>query len=379
MATKKTLDDIFNDDDPFGLLEVKAPSATFRTKDERLVSTFEEINAFVEKNGRPPQLNGGIQEHGLAARLDGFRDNADKREQLLPYDKFNLLAIATSSISSLDDIFEDDDLGIFDDDSGLFSFEHVRRPDERASAEFVAKRKPCPDFYNYESLFKSVHTDLKENKRSFVEFKQGNLIEGAFYMHNGVLFYLEKINISQREHYKPDGTRVREDGRTRCIFENGTESNMLKRSVEKILYANGKAITERNETSNEYFDRNMHVTEADQESGYIYVLKSKSNKPEIRAIKHLYKIGFTTTTVDDRIKNAVNDPTYLMAGVEVVMTFKCYNMNTHKLEELLHDYFGNSCLEIEIFDKNGFRHSPREWFTVTLSEIEEFISVVLET
>lgn len=198
-------------------------------------------------------------------------------------------------------------------------------------------------------------------------------------MHNGVLFYLEKINISQREHYKPDGTRVREDGRTRCIFENGTESNMLKRSVEKILYANGKAITERNETSNEYFDRNMHITEADQESGYIYVLKSKSNKPEIRAIKHLYKIGFTTTTVDDRIKNAVNAPTYLMAGVEVVMTFKCYNMNTHKLEELLHDYFGNSCLEIEIFDKNGFRHSPREWFTVTLSEIEEFISVVLET
>ena len=124
MATKKTLDDIFNDDDPFGLLEVKAPAATFRTKDERLVSTFEEINAFVEKNGRPPQLNGGIQEHGLAARLDGFRDNADKREQLLPYDKFNLLAIATSSISSLDDIFEDDDLGIFDDDSGLFSFEY---------------------------------------------------------------------------------------------------------------------------------------------------------------------------------------------------------------------------------------------------------------
>jgi len=66
-----------------------------------------------------------------------------------------------------------------------------------------------------------------------------------------------------------------------------------------------------------------------------------------------------------------------MAGVEVVMTFKCYNMNTQKLEKLLHDYFGHSCLEIEIFDKNGFRHSPREWFTVTLSEIEEFVSVVV--
>ncbi len=380
MATKKTLDDIFNDDDPFGLLEVKAPAASFRTKDERLVSNFEAINTFVEKNGRLPQLNEGIQEHGLAARLEGFRDNTENREKLLPYDKLNLLTAKNQEINSLDDIFEDDVLGIFDDDLGLFDFTLVRRPDDRASADYVAKRKPCPDFQNYEGLFKAVHVDLKESKRSFVEFKQGNLKEGAFYMHNGLLFYLEKINISQREHYKTDGTRVREDGRTRCVFENGTESNMLKRSVEKILYANGKAITELNESSNDYFERNMmQITVADQQSGYIYVLKSKSEKPEIKAFKHLYKIGFTTTTVEDRIKNATIDPTYLMAGVEVVMTFKCYNMNTHKLEKLLHDYYGNSCMEIEIFDKNGLRHSPREWFTVTLSEIEEFVERILKT
>lgn len=379
MAIKKTLDDIFNDDDPFGLLVVKAPSASFRTKDERLVNTFEEINAFVEKNGRPPLLNGGIQEHGLAARLAGFIESADKREQLLPYDKFNLLTAKYQEINSLDDIFEDNVLGIFDDDLGLFDFNLVRRPDERASADYVAKRKPCPDFQNYEGLFKAVHADLKESKRSFVEFKQGNLKEGAFYMHNGLLFYLEKINISQHEHYKTDGTRVREDGRTRCVFENGTESNMLKRSVEKILYANGKAITELNESSNDNFERNMmQIIDADQQSGYIYVLKSKSENPEIKAFKHLYKIGFTTTTVEDRIKNATVDPTYLMAGIELVMTFKCYNMNTHKLEKLLHDYFGNSCLEIEIYDKNGFRHSPREWFTVTLSEVEEFVERILK-
>jgi hypothetical protein len=378
METKKTLDDIFNDDDPFGLLEVKAQSAPYRSKDERLISTFEEINAFVEKNGRAPQLNGGIQEHGLAARLAGFIESPDKREQLLPYDKFNLMNAKSQEINSLDDIFDDDEFGIFDDDAGLFDFTLVRRPDERASADYVAKRKPCPDFYNYEELFESVHADLKENKRSFVEFKQGNLKERAFYMHNGVLFYLEKINISQREHYKPNGTRVREDGRTRCIFENGTESNMLKRSVEKILYANGKAITERNETSNDYFDRTFsQITDSDKQTGYIYVLKSKSENPEIKAIKHLYKIGFTTSSVEERIKNAISDPTYLMAAVELVMTFKCYNMNTHKFEKLLHDYFGDSCLEIEIFDKNGYRHSPREWFTVSLSEIEEFVEAIM--
>ncbi len=384
MATKKALDDIFNDDDPFGLLEVKAPSVSLRTKDERLVGTFEEINAFVEKNGRPPLSNGGIQEHGLAARLAGFIESADKREQLLPFDRFNLLLAKNREINSLDDIFEDDifeddALGIFDDDMGLFDFDLVRRPDERASADYVAKRKPCTDFDMYEHLFKAVHSDLKENKRSFVEFKQENLKEGAFYMHNGMLFLLEKINISQREHYKPDGTRVREDGRTRCVFENGTESNMLKRSVEKILYANGKAITERNETSNDYFDRNMkQINDADKQTGFIYVLKSKSENPAIKAYKHLYKVGFTTGTVDDRIKNAKNDPTYLMAEVEIAMTFKCFNMNTHKFEKLLHDYFGHSCLEIDIFDKNGLRHSPREWFNISLTEINDFVETIIQ-
>lgn len=87
MATKKTLQDIFNDDDPFGLLDVQAPSSSYRSTDERMVSSFEEINTFVEKNGRVPQLNGGVQEHRLASRLADYRNNADKREQLLSVDR----------------------------------------------------------------------------------------------------------------------------------------------------------------------------------------------------------------------------------------------------------------------------------------------------
>ena len=49
----------------------------------------------------------------------------------------------------------------------------------------------------------------------------------------GYLFLLESITYERDDHYKEDGTRVRKDGRTRCIFENGTESNILKRSVDK--------------------------------------------------------------------------------------------------------------------------------------------------
>ncbi|MEX2594694.1 MAG: hypothetical protein WD426_18135 [Anditalea sp.] len=84
------------------------------------------------------------------------------------------------------------------------------------------------------------------------------------------------MEITRKTHYKPDGIRVREDGRTRCIFENGTQSNMLKRSVEKILYANGKAVTENFEKVNEGFAETFGIiTDEDQEAGFIYLIKSK--------------------------------------------------------------------------------------------------------
>ena len=99
----------------------------------------------------------------------------------------------------------------------------------------------------------------------------GNLREGAYYVHNGVLFLLEEIQITKKEHYREDGTRVREDGRTRCIFENGTVSNMLKRSVEKILYANGQVVSENIEKVNEKFiEKFSNITDEDEEAGFIY-------------------------------------------------------------------------------------------------------------
>ena len=223
-----------------------------------------------------------------------------------------------------------------------------------------------------------VQNDLKNSKRTLVDFKQGNLRENTFYVHNGVLFYLEKINITQKEYYKSDGTRVREDGRTRCIFENGTESNMLKRSIEKILYANGKVVTENLDSSNEEFLKHFNnISEVDQETGFIYILKSKSTKKEIQEINNLFKIGYSSTTVEERIKNAAQEPTYLMADVRIVMTYNCYNMNPLKLENILHNFFGKSCLSIDVIDSSGKRCTPREWFIAPLEIIDEAIQLIL--
>ena len=43
------------------------------------------------------------------------------------------------------------------------------------------------------------------------------------------------------------------------------------------------------------------------------VLKSKSSDARIQAIADLYKIGYCTEPVEERIANAEQEPTYLMA------------------------------------------------------------------
>lgn len=374
----QTLDDIFNDDD-LGLLNTKPTNSPARNEDEKLVSSFEDINIFFEKNNREPEQERSVQERQLFARLKALRENPKKAEILKNYDRFGLLVSELKTINSLDDILDDDILGLLDDDSeGLFDLKHVKVIDERASTDFVARRKPCKDFDQFEQSLKDVQKDLASGKRKLVEFKMGNLRENTFYVHNGVLFLLKEINISKKDHYRADGTRVRADGRTRCIFENGTESNMLKRSVEKLLYANGKTVSENaDRVANTFKEKFSNINENDQESGYIYILKSKSEKPEIKAIQNLYKIGFSTVEVEERIKNASQEPTYLMADVRIIMTFKCFNMNTHKLEQLLHTFFGKACLSIDIFDKNGNRHTPREWFIAPLNIIEQAIELII--
>jgi hypothetical protein len=379
MEKDRILKEIFAND-PLGLLEIKPSNSPVRNADERLVVSFQEINEFYEQHNREPQLGGSIQEHQLYSRLKSIRENPMKVESLKIHDIHGLLDYVPKEITSLDEVLNDDLLGILkdDDDTDLFNLKHIFKIKERESTDFVAKRKPCKDFIKYEADFKQIHTDLKAGKRKLIEFKQDNLREKCYYVNNGILFFVEKINITKKEHYKPDGTRVREDGRTRCIFENGTESNMLKRSVEKMLYANGKVVSENVDATNEEFLRKFSdINDEDKAAGFIYILKSKSDKQEIKELNNLYKIGFSKGSVEERIKYASKEPTYLMADVNIVMAYKCYNMNPQKLEQLVHGFFGKSCLNIDVFDENGVRHTPREWFIAPLHVIEQAIHYII--
>lgn len=382
MDKDEILSDIFNND-PLGLLNVKPKQNNTKTSEDRLSDSFQEINDFVSQNNREPEPSiSNIFEYKLYTRLKGIREDNVKVEQLKSIDTHNLLPVENENnkpieINTINDIFSSDSLDILGDDSGLFDFKHTPKIDEREKTDFIARRKPCKDFDNYKQLLKNVQIDLKEGRRKIVDFKLNTLREKSFYIHNGVLFYIEEINMTKDDHYKDDGTRVRRDGRTRCIFENGTESNMLMRSVEKILYDNGRAVTDNNEQSNKSIMEDFIINEDDKEAGYIYVLKSKSTNPEIQSIKNLYKIGYSTTKVEDRIRNASKEPTYLMADVDYITGWQCYNLNPQKFEHLIHSFFGSSCLNLEVVDSKGKKHKPREWFIAPLVVIEEVVESII--
>src|SRR5690606_6169201 len=373
MSKKKTLEDIFNDDE-FGILDSKPKQSNVKTQDERLIESFQEINAFFEKNDREP-TESNVTEFMLSSRLKSLRQDANKIEILKPYYTHNLLN-AVEEVKSVDDILKDDDLGILDTEETLsiFKLKNVPSSADRSETDFVAQRKPLKEkeFLPYESMFKKTHKELKEGKRKLFKYENAdkNLKAGSYYVLNGVLLYLEEVNLETDNITLPSGDRLRKDGRTRIIFENGTMSNMLYRSLDKALLHkdnDGKLVSHTDyEMEKELFDSVNSVNEDDLETGWIYILKSKSTNSEIASLKDLYKIGYSTAPVKERIKNAVKEPTYLMADVEIVSSYKCYNVNAQKFENLIHRFFAEACLNIDVFDDKGRRITPREWFVVPL-------------
>ena len=376
----KILDDIFSND-PLGLLNVKLKTSNVKTADERLSNSFEEINDFIAKNEREPTPNpSNISEYQLYSRLKNLREDEGKMLALEPQDKYGLLNIEKKEINSIDDIFNDDILGMFDDGDAqsLFEFKHTPREIARAEADFVARRKPCKNFKDYDNLFKSVQADLSDGKRKLIPFHYELLKENNYYVHNGVILFLKSVKWVKQIQQFESGIHNRPDGRTEVIFENGTSSDMMFQSLYKALHFNGKAITENSDNvTEEFYESFTQITEEDQEAGYIYVLSSKSTDPKISEIQNLFKIGYSTAPVANRIKNAEKEPTYLMAPVHIEAEYKTFNMNTQKFEQLLHNFFGASCLNIDIYDDKLRRHMPQEWFIVPLDVIDRAIELII--
>lgn len=275
----------------------------------------------------------------------------------------------------IDDILNDPLLDISDAQAALFDF-----PDDmqkamkgKKKADYVAHKKHCENFEDYEPLFAQVRQELKEGKRLLLKSgKASNFAEGNFYVVDGVVVYLESIGKYSK------GSNGMQNARTRCIYENGTEQDEYLSTLRKNVSLNGYIITKTEEEQNESLAKNAELGKDDQVTGYIYVLRSLSEEAEIAGQQDLYKIGFTTNTVEERIANAEQDPTYLMAKVEIMARYKVVNMNSQMFESLIHQVLEAARFHVRVKDANGQQHEPKEWYVVPLAVVDAIVKKIVD-
>jgi hypothetical protein len=244
---------------------------------------------------------------------------------------------------------------------------HVRSAAEKRAAEEIANRQKCEDFDSFKPLFEQVQKELNAGLRQTRRFeRKSEIAPGRFYILGGQKAYVAVME----EPFTNEHGYI--DARLRVIFDNGTESNLLMRSLQKALQQDpaGRRIIE--PSAGPLFANQSE--EEDEASGIVYVLQSKSDHPAVAAHRDvLHKIGVTGGNVARRIANARLDPTFLMADVEIVATYELYNINRTRLENLIHRIFGSARLNIEIKDRFGQSIVPKEWFLVPLFAVDEAI------
>lgn len=373
----------FTDDDDALLaelgVEVEAKRTSNRTaEEERVIAGFEEIQRFFETHKRLPRHGETVDifERLYAVRLDRIREIEACRSIVEPMDHQGLLGVQPIMTQADIDEMDDDallaELGIEAEVSEITTLKHVRSVSEKRAAEEIANRERCEDFEQFKPLFDQVQADLKSGVRTtrpFVKdagFLKAEITVGQFFILGGQTVYVAEVGEPIKA---PNGET---DARLRAIYSNGTESNILLRSLQRALYKDetGRRITE--PTAGPLFAD--ETDDGDLASGKIYVLRSKSETPLVAQNRDLiHKIGVTGGSVERRIANAKFDATFLLADVEIVATYELFNINRTKLENVIHRVFGAARLDMEIKDRFGKPVVPREWFLVPLFVIDEAV------
>lgn len=344
-------------------------------QEERIIAGFEDIQRFVDQHRRHPQLGEGrdIFERLYATRLERLRSLENCRAILAPLDRQGLLT-STSSPGLVSPTVSDEELlsalGVADADGGLSELRHVRSSAEKRAAEEVAQREKCLDFGKFKPLFEQVQKELDSGLRATRPFGiKAEIQPGRFFILGGQKALVADMGEVFKQDYGDN------DARLRVIFDNGTESSMLMRSLQRALTKDTASRRITDPSAGPLFASSAE--DGDEESGTIYVLRSLSDHPKV--IEHrdlLHKVGVTSGSVERRVSNAKLDPTFLMADVEIVTTYKLLNINRVKLENLLHRVFERARLDVEITDRFGHPVTPREWFLVPLFVIDDVVEKI---
>lgn len=364
------LDELRSELDDFAQPEKKGGRSA---REERIIAGFDEIQRFVETHGHAPQHGEGrdIFERLYAVRLDRLRALEECRSLLAPFDHQELLTgagvVSAAPVEAMDD---DELLAELEGAAGasdITELRHVRTSADKRAAEEIANRQRCEDFDRFKPLFQQVQQEIEGGFRQTRPFElKAEIRPGSWFIVGGQKAYVAEMG---EIFSNPQG---RTDARLRVIFDNGTESNLLMRSLQRALHKDdaGRRITD--PVAGPLFAGES--VEGDQASGTIYVLRSKSDHPVVAANRDvLHKIGVTGGDVAKRIVNAKLDATFLLADVEIVATYELYNINRARLENLVHRIFDAARLDIEIKDRFGNPVVPREWFLVPLFVVNEAV------
>ena len=394
MATYKNFDDIFIDDFFKEVLVVEKKE--HKISSDKDIEDFQEINNFFSKNNRIPKVAKVLgKERSLGKRFEGIVADKEKIKKLLPFDEYGLLKgyeiqeekevqVAEDKVeyNSIDDILSDFD-DIFKkseadlesqlrDVSMYQTYKNTKILNEKKSfSEALSKE----EFEKYDLMFKKIHEEINQGLRKIKSLNSdnkreidilGNIEEGDIFIIKGLMLFIEK----KGEVTLMEG-RKKKNAKLTVIFENGTiNRNWLLNSLSAEISRSDAFKVEKR------LDENSQISLNDLTTGYIYILKSLSEEAEIKAIPNLYKIGFTSDSVEKRIANAKNEETYLLANVKIVATYEVRNFSAQRLEKALHHRFADKQLDVS-FLIAGKKVSPREWFSVPLDEIEREINNIL--
>jgi hypothetical protein len=361
----KSLAEVFAADED-GIFDTPNKPTTL-SSNERIVESFQEINDFYRTHGREPDSGvSEIDERKLGARLEGFRIDDERKKTVASLDQYGLLS-EREPFDSIDQLLQDPTAAaLFGDPLGLLDLSSLPQRATRVEPEEIASRVRCDDFDKFEPLFKQKHEELRANVVKLVPFSgQSSIVPGAFFVLAGVMLFVSDLG----ERIAVPGKRTRVKRRTRTIYENGTESRLFERSLASQLYENdGLQLVPAN------FDP---LFEDDNATGWIYVLKSLSDDPRIAELENLYKIGFSTVPVKQRISNARNETTYLMAEVEVVAEYRTYNLKVSSFEHLLHRVFADVRLAVGQLGKDGKQYQATEWFVAPLHVVNQAVQLIV--
>ena len=350
-------------------------------KEQRIIAGYEEVERFVEEHGGMPEHgeDRDIFERLYAVRLDRLKKDSECRDVLKDIDVKRLLDVQDdmrATVVNEDEATDEELLEALGVSSGaaddITQLKHVRSSQEKMAAEDIAQRTPCHNFGIFKPLFEQVQQDLESGFRKTLKYQNnGEINKGDFFIVEGQKAYIADWGEQFISSYnKPDR-------RLRVIYDNGTENDLLLRSMQRAL--------NRDELSRRVTDPTLGPLFSDQEEdddqtvGYVYVLRSKSENSFVAENRQvIHKIGMTKGSVQQRVANASKDPTYLLAEVEIVETYKVSNLNLTKLEKLLHKFFDPARLDLQLKDRFGFDVEPREWFLVPLPIIEEAIQKLID-